>query len=46
MTLIILGEAEQEFAESVAYYESKESGLGWRFRNDVAEASGENFASS
>ena len=28
MTLIILGEAEEEFAQSVAYYESKESGLG------------------
>ena len=24
MTLIILGEAEQEFAESIAYYESKQ----------------------
>ncbi len=31
-------EAEQEFAESIAYYESKEPGLGWRFRNDVREA--------
>jgi hypothetical protein len=38
MTLIVLGEAEQEFAESIAYYESKEPGLGWRFRNDVREA--------
>ena len=38
MTLIILGEAEQEFAESIAYCESKEPGLGWRFRNEVAEA--------
>ena len=38
MTLIFLGEAEQEFAESIAYYESKEPGLGWRFRNEVAEA--------
>jgi len=38
MTLIILGQAEQEFAESIAYYESKEPGLGWRFRNEVAEA--------
>ena len=37
MTLIILGEAEQDFAESIAYYESKEPGLGWRFRNEVAE---------
>ena len=33
----ILGEAEQDFAESIAYYESKEPGLGWRFRNEVAE---------
>ena len=38
MTLIILGQAEQEFAESITYYESKEPGLGWRFRNEVAEA--------
>ena len=38
MTLIILGEAEQDFAESIAYYESKEPGFGWRFRNEVAEA--------
>ena len=38
MTLFVLGEAEQEFAESIAYYESKEPGLGWRFRNEVAEA--------
>jgi hypothetical protein len=30
--------AEQEFAESIACYESKEPGLGWRFRNEVAEA--------
>ena len=37
MTLFVLGEAEQEFAESVAYYESKEPGLGWRFRNEVRE---------
>src|SRR5262249_35704908 len=37
MTLIILGEAEEEFAQSVAYYESKEARLGARFRNDVAK---------
>jgi plasmid stabilization system protein ParE len=37
MTLIILGEAEQEFTESIAYYESKEPGLGWRFRNEVVD---------
>jgi hypothetical protein len=35
MTLFVLGEAEQEIAESIAYYESKEPGLGWRFRNEV-----------
>ena len=37
MTLITLLEAEIEFSESVTYYESKESGLGIRFR-DEAEA--------
>ena len=37
MTLLILGEAEEEFAQSVAYYEFKETGLGTRFRNEVAE---------
>src|ERR1700755_2154597 len=35
MTLVILGEAEREFAESIAYYESKEAGLGWRVRSEV-----------
>jgi hypothetical protein len=40
MTVVILGEAEREFAESVGYYESKEAGLGWRFRTEVAEAVG------
>jgi plasmid stabilization system protein ParE len=38
MNIITLGEAEREFAESVAYYESKEIGLGWRFRDEVADA--------
>ena len=38
MKLIILGEAEREFAESVAYYESKEPGLGRRFRDEVVAA--------
>ena len=38
MKLIILGEAEREFAQSVAYYESKERGLGTRFRNEVVAA--------
>jgi toxin ParE1/3/4 len=40
MTAVILGEAERELAESVAYYESKETGLGWRFRTEVVEAVG------
>lgn len=40
MTVVILGEAEREFAESVVYYESKETGLGWRFRTEVVEAVG------
>ena len=28
MTLFVLGEAEQEFAESIAYYKSKEARTG------------------
>ncbi len=36
MTLITLEEAEQEFVESIAYYESREPGLGLRFRDEVA----------
>ena len=40
MRLVVLGEAEREFAESVAYYETKEAGLGWRFRTEVVEAVG------
>jgi plasmid stabilization system protein ParE len=36
MTLITLEEADQEFIESVDYYESREAGLGLRFRNEVA----------
>ena len=35
MTLLTLPEAQQEFLESVLYYESKEPGLGIRFRNEV-----------
>ena len=38
MTPIVLGEAGEEFAESVQYYESKEVGLGARFRDEVVEA--------
>lgn len=36
MIQIILEQAEQEFSQSAAYYESKEPGLGIRFRNEVA----------
>jgi plasmid stabilization system protein ParE len=35
MQLITLEEADREFLESVTYYESKEAGLGIRFRNEV-----------
>ena len=38
MTLIVLGEAGEEFAESVQYYELKEVGLGARFRDEVVKA--------
>ena len=37
MTLIILRDAEEEFAGSALYYESKEPGLGTRFRDEVAK---------
>ena len=40
MTVVILAEAEREFAESAAYYEAKEAGLGWRLRTEVVEAVG------
>lgn len=40
MTVVIVGEAEREFAESVAYYEAKEVGLEWRFRTEVGDAVG------
>ena len=36
MTILTLAEAEQEFVESVAYYEAREPGLGLRFRDEVA----------
>lgn len=36
MLLITLEEAEREFLESVIYYETKEPGLGTRFREEVA----------
>jgi plasmid stabilization system protein ParE len=35
MILPTLDEAAHEFAESAAYYESKETGLGVRFRDEV-----------
>ena len=38
MMLSTLDEAEQEFVESVAYYESREPGLGLRFRDEVVAA--------
>ena len=38
MTLITLDDAEREFIESVAYYESREPGLGSRFRDEVVAA--------
>ena len=36
MIQVTLEEAEREFAASVAYYESREPGLGLRFRDEVA----------
>jgi plasmid stabilization system protein ParE len=36
MTLVVLEQAEKEFSESARYYESKEAGLGIRFRDEVA----------
>ncbi|MGA3182626.1 MAG: type II toxin-antitoxin system RelE/ParE family toxin [Verrucomicrobiota bacterium] len=36
MIPIVLEQAEEEFSQSAAYYESKEPGLGIRFRNEVA----------
>lgn len=38
MTLLVLHEAEVEFGESVVYYETKQPGLGSRFRDEVAAA--------
>jgi hypothetical protein len=35
MTQITLEDAEREFVGSVAYYESREPGLGARFRDEV-----------
>jgi len=38
MRVMTLGEAEREIVESVRYYESKELGLGMRFRDEVVAA--------
>jgi hypothetical protein len=35
MTLVVLEQAEREFIKSAGYYESKEAGLGMRFRDEV-----------
>jgi hypothetical protein len=35
MTQVTLEDAEREFVASVAYYGSREPGLGSRFRDDV-----------
>jgi hypothetical protein len=37
MNLILLEDAEIEFVESVLYYESKEEGLGVRFKNEISK---------
>ena len=38
MTLVVLEQAEQEFIKSAGYYESREAGLGIRFRDEVVAA--------
>lgn len=40
MTPVVLEQAEREFSKSVAYYESKEPGLGFQFRDEVAAVVG------
>ena len=37
MTLHFLGEAASELHEAAECYESKQAGLGWRFRSEVLE---------
>jgi plasmid stabilization system protein ParE len=37
MTLDFLPEASAELYEGAAFYESKQEGLGWRFRGEVLE---------
>ena len=36
MNLKFLSEAQEELFEAAGYYESKEAGLGVRFRNEIA----------
>jgi hypothetical protein len=37
MTLEFLPEASAELFAAAEYYESKQAGLGWRFRNELLE---------
>ena len=37
MTLEFLPEATAELFAAAEYYESKQAGLGWRFRNELLE---------
>jgi plasmid stabilization system protein ParE len=37
MKLQFLPEASAELCEAADYYESKQEGLGWRFRNEILE---------
>jgi hypothetical protein len=40
MTLDFLPEASAELYAAAEYYESKQEGLGWRFRSEVLEVCG------
>jgi plasmid stabilization system protein ParE len=40
MTLSFLPEASAEMYEGAKYYESKQDGLGWRFRSEILEVCG------
>ena len=37
MTLQFLPEASAELCEAADYYESRQEGLGWRFRSEILE---------
>ena len=37
MTRQFLPEASAELCEAADYYESRQAGLGWRFRNEILE---------